>query len=464
MRQLVEPSFAPGVEFPPETGCILAISRSAEVSGVLLVREVLAPGEGDLRETSAEGLVFSSRYLRRAMLRVREGRFDGFLTVHTHPLSETAVAFSPYDDLNDPPLMENLQELGPGSIFGSLVLGRHAASGRVWCRAERRLHELRKIAVMGESFRFAANTQPVLQSAVLGLFDRSLALTGVGALATLAQMRVAIVGAGGTGSLMAELLARAGAGEVTIFDFDASEPSNLNRVLHLRANDVERGDQKALRISEAIAELGLPTKISASSTGGDVRTRASAIELADFDLLVSCVDRDWPRLVISEVAYQFLVPVVDLGTEITAHEGQIQSIDARASISGPGRPCLLCAGVISAERVRLEGLADAEKQRQIDTGYSPNIRLKAPAVMDLNMRAASMAMLIIRHLLQPFLATPLAHSYRETVTSFAVRPLRFQPRRDCPVCDPQLLGKGDASSFTTRRTCDVDQIAVASKH
>jgi hypothetical protein len=70
--------------------------------------------------------------------------------------------------------------------------------------------------------------------------------------------------------------------------------------------------------------------------------------------------------------------------------------------------------------------------------------------MDLNMRAASMAMLIIRHLLRPFLATPLAHSYRETVTSFRVRPLVFEPVDGCSVCDRAIAGKGNVSTLTTR--------------
>lgn len=450
VRRLTEPSFVSGLEFPPETGCILLLSGDLE-RPPLLVREVFPPEAGDLCETSTDGLTFSRGYLRRALLAVRERRLSGFITVHTHPLSTTHVDFSPYDDQNDPELMANLQELEPGAVFGSMVLGSSSAKARVWRHRERRFQNLARLGVVGEGLQFlASETKTDKVSQTVGLFDRGVELTGDGALIDFTNMKIAVAGAGGTGSLMVELLARAGAGEIVVFDFDGAEVSNLNRVLHLRTVDVEAGIGKADRLRDAIAELGLPSRVSLSEGGGDVRDDSTARELASCDLIVGCVDRDWPRLILSELAYRFLIPFVDLGTEISTHNGEISSMDARVSISGPGRPCLLCSGVISPDRVRLEGLANAEQERQLAMGYSADIHLRAPAVMDLNMRAASMAMLIVRHLLQPFLEAPLAHAYRETVTSFHVRQRRFESLPGCVVCQPGCLASGGQLPLTAR--------------
>jgi len=74
-------------------------------------------------------------------------------------------------------------------------------------------------------------------------------------------MRIGVVGAGGTGSLVIELLARAGAGEIIVFDFDLGEQSNLNRVLHLRGSDVAHGRLKTERLAEVVADSGLPTTL-----------------------------------------------------------------------------------------------------------------------------------------------------------------------------------------------------------
>jgi hypothetical protein len=184
---------------------------------------------------------------------------------------------------------------------------------------------------------------------------------------------------------------------------------------------------------------------------GDIRKPEVAAELLGCDLLVGCADRDWPRLILSEVSYQYLIPLIDLGTEIGASDTEIQSLDARVSLVGPGRPCHLCSRVITQERIRLESYDPAEQDRVLAMGYSKDIRLTTPAVMDLNMRAASLAGLFIRHLYQPFLKRPLPHSVRETVTNFNPKEQWFQPREGCVVCNcPERLGSGGRFRLSTR--------------
>jgi len=46
----------------------------------------LSPGAGDLCDQESGAVTFDSRYLRRALLAVRNRGLAGFLTVHTHPL------------------------------------------------------------------------------------------------------------------------------------------------------------------------------------------------------------------------------------------------------------------------------------------------------------------------------------------------------------------------------------------
>src|SRR6266478_2409621 len=86
MLELTSASFLEGVDFPHEAGCLLLIGRNNHLRRQsLLVREVLAPQEGDLKEQEHGAITFSNHYLRRALLRVRELGLAGFLTVHTHP-------------------------------------------------------------------------------------------------------------------------------------------------------------------------------------------------------------------------------------------------------------------------------------------------------------------------------------------------------------------------------------------
>jgi len=454
IRRLTSPSFLDGIRFPPETGCIILVGRNDHPTHPsVVVADVLEPQDGELTEQARDGLVFSSRYLRRALFRVREANLAGFLTIHTHPMSDTYGNFSPYDDANDPSLMANLYELEPQGVFGSIVLGRRSARARLWNSDGADYETLAALVIVGEQLSFVNGDgdDGEAEPTAAEIFDRSLAITGKGALAQLARMRVGLIGGSGTGSIMAELLMRSGVGHILIFEPDHIEKINLPRILYSRRRDAEAGLAKSFRLAEGITEAGLETQISIVP-GGDIRREEVALELRSCDLVIGCVDRDWPRLILCELANQYLIPYIDLGTEIGVRENEIQSLDSRVSYIVPGRPCLLCSGVVTNERIRLEGLEPAERDRVIAMGYSEDIRLVAPAVMDLNMRAASFAMLVVRHLLQPFLDTPVPTHIKESLTNYSIRRINHVSRPDCPVCGRAMhLGVADAHRLSTIR-------------
>lgn len=461
VRELTAASFRAGRRFRPETGCILLIaSNDHRARRSLLVADVLAAGEGDLADQNEGGITFTSRFLRRALLAARARGLAGLLTVHTHPFAESRVCFSGYDDANDPELMGNLSDLERDGVFGSVVLGKDCACARLWrdgCPTY-----LEELVCVGEALWFCdlKGTGTVAVPAPSAIFDRSAAVSGAGAMYRLSKFRVGVIGARGTGSLMIELLARAGVGEIVIFEFDVAEDTNLNRVLHLRERDVRAKTGKGQRMAEAIRELGLPTRVTVVE-GGDIRDAAVAGELHGCDLLLGCVDRHWPRLILSEVAYRYLIPYVDLGTEIGVEGQLLQSLDARVSYVAPMRPCLRCTNVVTDEGIRLEGLSEEERIRIINMGYSKDVKLRAPSVMDLNMRAASAAMLWIRHLLQPFLAGPLPDALKETVTNFSIKQLIYTRGSDCKICRANTWGSGGRFGLTVRSSVEMNSSEAA---
>ena len=455
MLNLTSASFLQGVDFPPETGCLLLVGRNDHARyPSLLVREVIGPNEGDLKEQQHGAITFSNRYLRRGLLRVRKLGLVGFITVHTHPGSDSYVGFSPYDDANDPELMQNLYDLQPTGLFGSIVRGKHAITGRLWLPNENKPMPLEEMVIIGERVEsLPLNGRLEDRSPTpSAIFDRGLPLTGKGALARLSRMRVAVVGASGTGSLIIELLLRAGVGEVVIFEFDVIKNHNLNRILYARRRDADASVGKGERIKEGLDETGLSTTVTIIE-GGDITNERVALEVRGCDFIFGCVDnRDWPRQVMTEVAYQYLIPYIDLGTEIGIDGLGVQSLDSRVSYVAPGRACLLCSGIVSEERVRIEGLEPDEKARVLAMGYTKDVRMDAPAVMDLNMRAASYAMLVMRHLLQPFLDTPLPSHIKEGLTNYSIKRVQSAAREDCHICGPRgRRGFGDALRLTTRR-------------
>lgn len=64
-------------------------------------------------------------------------------------------------------------------------------------------------------------------------------------------------------------------------------------------------------------------------------------------MLISCVDRPWPRWILNMIAYAHLVPVIDgdILARVTP-DGRPLHIDWRIHTVGPGRACLLCLGAL----------------------------------------------------------------------------------------------------------------------
>src|SRR5512140_4047 len=94
--------------------------------------------------------------------------------------------------------------------------------------------------------------------------------------AKLRDARVVIVGCGATGSALAALLARAGAGHLRIIDRDYVEPSNLQRQLLFDEADAAESFPKAVAAAR---------KITSFNTEIAVESRVAALTPANIEEL-----------------------------------------------------------------------------------------------------------------------------------------------------------------------------------
>jgi hypothetical protein len=136
---------------------------------------------------------------------------------------------------------------------------------------------------------------------------------------------------------------------------------------------------------------------------GSVLDNTVLERLNEADLLFGCVDKDYPRMLLCKYAHQHTVPYIDVGAEIGGDLEGIVSTDARVNYVAPGRSCLRCTGLVTPRRLAFESLTGAERKRKVALGYCDDLLINQAAVMDLNMRAASAGVMLLRHLLQPFL-------------------------------------------------------------
>jgi tRNA threonylcarbamoyladenosine dehydratase len=91
------------------------------------------------------------------------------------------------------------------------------------------------------------------EPAIAPLYQRTHILVGDVGIARLRRARVLVAGLGGVGSFVAEALARAGVGDLTLVDFDRVAPSNLNRQLVALGSTV--GELKSQVMAARIREI-----------------------------------------------------------------------------------------------------------------------------------------------------------------------------------------------------------------
>ena len=141
--------------------------------------------------------------------------------------SSSSNCFFTLCDTEDPQLISNLQEIEPRTSLLSIVLGKNSQSARIWFSADH-FEQVDPIIILGEriSVLGGMGAAPPPLPTPEALFDSALAVTGAGALAELGNMTAAVVGASGTGSLVSELLLRAGCKKLLIVDDDIAEDRN----------------------------------------------------------------------------------------------------------------------------------------------------------------------------------------------------------------------------------------------
>jgi len=141
--------------------------------------------------------------------------------------------------------------------------------------------------------------------------------------ASLREKRVCVVGCGGLGGFVIELLARAGVGALSVVDGDVFEASNLNRQLLSEEGVLGRSKAEiaALRVSKVNSDVRVDAFV-------ELFTEASAKRLLEgCDLAVDALDNVESRLVLADAC-------ADAGIFLV--HGAISGFFAQASVVAPG--------------------------------------------------------------------------------------------------------------------------------
>jgi adenylyltransferase/sulfurtransferase len=167
-----------------------------------------------------------------------------------------------------------------------------------------------------------------------GRYSRQELFSGLGpeGQARLRAARVLVVGVGALGSALAEMMARAGVGALTVVDRDFVEESNLQRQSLFEEKDAEAGLPKAVaaeaklrRINSEVTVRGLVSDVSADNVKALV---------AEADLVLDGTDNFETRFLLNDACLSARVPWI--------YGACVGSYGLALAVRPSASPCLRC--------------------------------------------------------------------------------------------------------------------------
>ena len=140
--------------------------------------------------------------------------------------------------------------------------------------------------------------------------DRTELLLGKDKMQRLCDAHVLVVGVGGVGAYAAEMLCRAGVGEMTIIDADTVQPTNINR--QLPATHATLGRPKVEVLAERFFEINPNIKLHTLPIylkEEDIPALLSGTN-CKFDYIVDAIDTIAPKCTLISEALRRSIPIV----------------------------------------------------------------------------------------------------------------------------------------------------------
>lgn len=342
---------------------------------ILTLASVESPEPNELDEIVGH-VVINEPYTLRMALSAEQGTL-GIGVFHSHPVN-CAPHPSYIDDDMDAYYSSYFSGFTPGrpyvSIIVSLVRGELVISGRVFWQNE--WYTVSHFAIEHTpctTYHGENRSAHVSHERVA----RLVAAFGEEAAARLSNSTVAVIGAGGTGSVVIETLARAGVGKLVLVDPDYVSPSNLER---LHGGAPEDAEQKRSKVEVARRHiLSINPDCVVEAYYGSLPHPDIVDAVLQADVALGCTDQQHSRLSLSDLSVRYLLPSIDCGVMLEGGDGQVTGQIVQLVRFLSDDPCALCRKMISPYRLASELMDEEEKERRqaaareaIDRGEDPN--------------------------------------------------------------------------------------------
>lgn len=270
------------------------------------------------------------------------------------------------------------------------------------------------------------------------VLSRTIGALGEAAWRRLRGLRVALVGCGRTGSLLAVGLRKLGVRRLALLDPDRLEPHNLGEMDAVGPEHV--GRPKAEALAEAlggaarVAWLRMLTPVFES-----VLSMPALLALKPADVLVCCADDGSARLATALLATLYLKPLLDIGTGVLHGRGpEDRRLGADVRLLLPGR-CLLCLGGVADLDAARRSLRHARPTQPAEDWR----RTRRGSLRSLNSVAVGLGLRLLEELIAGHrIESTWLHLECDATGLPALEQRRSPSPSACPAC--ALTGAGDA--------------------
>ncbi|WP_145033324.1 MULTISPECIES: ThiF family adenylyltransferase [Pantoea] len=361
------------------------------------------------------------------------------LLMHSHPRG--TLVFSDMDNGSDRETLPALFEASERSdvLHGSAIMTSDGAIHARFYNSQLEIITVDSVHCAGDDLKLWRLTE------YDGLQPRPMAFSSqMGK--DLRYLTACVVGVSGTGSVVAEQLARLGIGRLILIDFDEIEFKNLNRILNSTTKDASNAVAKVTSMAAALSAYR--NDIEMVTVKASISTREAINSAGMADVMFCCVDSFEGRQMCDRIAAAFLQPLFDVAVTIptrqTENGATIGDVCGRLDYVKPGGSTLADRGVYTPEALRreyLQKVAPYELYAQVAEGYIKGIADEAPSVITLNMRAASDCVMEFIARAYPFRHEPNSKRAR-TIFSLAASEEDFISASDFECAPNPHLGRG----------------------
>ena len=419
-----------------ESAAILICQPLTTVAGekCLLVREMRIAEDQDYVERKPLSVTLATEFCLAAEQRaVREGL--SLVYCHTHPHLGVPT-FSDIDDAAENTLRNYLASRRANAPHGALLLSKDSVIGR-----ELGGEEPLQVVEVGADYKLLSGSEV---DAANDEHDRQVRAFGPAGQAKIASLRIAVIGLGGTGSLIVQQLAHLGVSRFILIDPDKVETTNLNRLVGALPEDA--GATAKVEVGARVIRALRP-KADVEALAADVTDRGTIRKISEADFVFNCTDTHASRHLVNQLAYQYLIPVIDMGVSISVGPSGNAQFAGHSKMLAPGLPCLWCARHLNAELVRQELMT--EVQRAADPYVLGAEGVVQPSVISLNGTVASLSVTM-------FLASVAGVPSKSRYLYYdgnrgRVSTLGANAEAGCPFCGGDApIGWGDAYPLPAR--------------